>query len=577
MFDKCEKCGRELKCQDDYSTLKPGYWWRWRNKTHKDHYRVFIANLLTSSPALGETDVQYPHPLPKPYKCPKEDSCEGGIDSTCTDGYKGPLCSVCDQGHYKELHQCRKCPSMVWMSAQLSTMSVVFLIIAAVGVWTNKRKNKKGEGEHSFADAFLSKIKIAIGFYQVTYGLLEAFSYIEWPESMQVISKYSEILQLNVLQMAPVHCLFPGMQADAFASLFAIMTINAAIVVFAGVVYGVRKVIISTNRNLEDEEKSQKISQLKESVYRNLFFLLYVTYLSTCSKTATVLPLTCRELCQHEKENLCMKYLKADYSIQCHEPWYNKLVIAAYISATYLLVLPTATFIALWRKRRAILATSDAETSEEPGISNDLIKGLHFLYENYKARSWYWELVEMSRKVIVTSGLILVGQESRSYVGLAWIVAGMYGVLFAWNHPIQDAFENKLMTTSLAVTVFNLGVGAVSKIPAENVPTSTNSYTETAIFNMLVLGANTLVIGLLVCKTILLTLIILEFFWGGGDFISEYQSIRNPQGTHVSFKNHHVLKFKGSAVQKSKRDVSTLPIPRFLNQNEASVERITAS
>ena len=106
----------------------------------------------------------------------------------------------------------------------------------------------------------------------------------------------------------------------------------------------------------------------------------------------------------------------------------------------------------------------------------------------------------MSRKVIITSGLILVGQETRSYIGLAWVVGGMYGVLFAWIKPIQDVFENRLMTTSLAVTVVNLGIGAVSKIPAENVPSSNNAYMDAVMFNILVLGANALVMGLLFCK-----------------------------------------------------------------------------
>ena len=82
------------------------------------------------------------------------------------------------------------------------------------------------------------------------------------------------------------------------------------------------------------------------------------------------------------------------------------------------------------------------------------------------------ELVETSRKVILTSGLILVGEESRSYIGLAWVIAGMYGMLFSWMKPIRDASENRLMATSLAVTLFNLGVGAVSRIPAENISTS---------------------------------------------------------------------------------------------------------
>ena len=503
MFEKCEKCPHGIKCQDEYATLSPGYWWSWRDKTRKDRYKVFLANLMTSNPALDEDGVQYPFPLPTPHQCLEEDSCEGGIDSTCKAGYSGPLCSVCSPGYYKQFHKCNKCPSKVWIAGQLIIIFVVCLVITAVSVWTNKRKNNQEEEEHSLIDTLLSKIKIAIGFYQVTNGLLEAFSYIEWPESVQIISSYSEILQLNVLQMAPVHCLVPGMQADAFANLFAIMAINAALIVTAAVVYGVRKKFIQSKGNLDDEEKSKKISQLKETTYRNLFFFLYVTYLSTCSKTASVLPLACRELCQDEKEDICSKYLKADYSVRCHDPWYNKLVIVPYISAVYIIALPTIAFVALWRQRRVIVVTTDIpEISGYTADNIEMIKGMQFLYENYKSSSWYWELVEMSRKVVVTSGLILVGKESRSYIGLAWVTAGMYGVLFAWIRPIQDAFENRLMTTSVAVTVFNLGVGAVSKIPAEKLPVSAESYLDIVTLNILVLGANTLVIGLLVCKII---------------------------------------------------------------------------
>ena len=97
---------------------------------------------------------------------------------------------------------------------------------------------------------------------------------------------------------------------------------------------------------------------------------------------------------------------------------------------------------------------------------------------------------------------MIVGQESRSYIGLAWVIARMYGVLFAWMRPIKDAFENRLMSVSLAVTVVNLGIGAVSRIPAENsVPSSdVNKYMDTVLFNILVLGANSLVIALLLCK-----------------------------------------------------------------------------
>ena len=69
------------------------------------------------------------------------------------------------------------------------------------------------------------------------------------------------------------------------------------------------------------------------------------------------------------------------------------------------------------------------------GVGTELVEGLRFLFGNYKPHTWYWELIEMSRKVILTSGLILVGHESRSYIGLAWVVAGVYGIHFSWMRP----------------------------------------------------------------------------------------------------------------------------------------------
>ena len=469
--------------------------------SHKRRYILFINNLLTHLPALGKDDIQYPYSIPTPYKCPMEQSCKGGLDSLCKDGFKGPLCAVCTSGYYKQMQTCKQCPSNKWIGGQLTIIAVAFFVILVVSVWASKRNNNKAAGR-SAIDIFLAKLKIIIGFYQVTYGLLEAFSYIKWPDSLQVIGRYSEILQLNVLQMAPIHCLSPGFHVNAFGNLFAIMAINAAAIVLSGIVYGVRKRLILKNRSLEEEEKLKRVSDTKVLVYRNLFFFLYVTYLGSCSKTTSVLPLSCRKLCTDEKDELCFKYLKADYSTRCHDSSYNGLVIIAYISTAYVITLPMASFIALWLHKRHIQATKDTKRSQDSGSNTELIMGLRFLFESYKPRTWYWELVETSRKVIVTSGLMLVGQETRSYIGLTLVIAGMYGTVFCWMRPLQDVFENRLMSTSLAVTVVNLVIGAASRIPAENIPTQTNTYMDTVIFNLLVIGANTIVIGLVVGKMI---------------------------------------------------------------------------
>ena len=501
MFEGCFKCGHGgLKCQDDYATLKSGHWWEWRNETHQNRYKVFVKNLLASSPALDVFHVEFPYPIPTPYKCPTEESCKGGLDSLCENGYTGPLCSVCSSGYYKQLKICTRCPSKKWVVAQLLLIVVVVLIIIAVLMWANRKEKVKKKDERLLVDKFLSKIKIVIGFYQVTYGLLEVFSYISWPGSLKIIATYSGFLQLNVLQITPALCLFPELQLDASRSLFVMMAMNAAVIFISYITYGVYKLIITRNRSLEEDEKSRRVSQSRKLLYKNVFFFLYVTYLSTCSMTANVLPAACRTLCRDDKEALCSKFLRADYSLPCQGFKYNHKLVGAYISTAYIFVVPAAAFIALWRQRRAKTTAEKAGTSQDLTSSKELISGLGFLFENYKTHSWYWELVEMTRKVVLTCGLILIGHESRSYIGLALVIAGMYGILFSWVKPIQDDMENNMMTASLGVTVVNLIVGATSKIPAENITDRIGPNTETLLFKILVFGANSLVIGLLVCK-----------------------------------------------------------------------------
>ena len=177
MFEQCYKCADGLQCTKDYATLKPGYWWKWKNQTHKVRYIAFRKNLQAYFPALGFDDVLYPYSIPTPYRCPRDESCIGGLDSHCETGYEGPLCSVCSSGYYKQLQTCKECPSKKWIVGQLSILAAVLMIIIAVSALTSTRNAKKDYG-HSVIDTFLSKVKIVIGFYQVTYGLLQTFSYI---------------------------------------------------------------------------------------------------------------------------------------------------------------------------------------------------------------------------------------------------------------------------------------------------------------------------------------------------------------------------------------------------------------
>ena len=80
---------------------------------------------------------------------------------------RGPLCAVCSAGYYKHLKTCTKCPTKKWMIGKASILLAVILIIVVVVVWFGRKKAKKSK-ERSSVDIILGKVKIVIGFYQVT-------------------------------------------------------------------------------------------------------------------------------------------------------------------------------------------------------------------------------------------------------------------------------------------------------------------------------------------------------------------------------------------------------------------------
>ena len=507
LFGNCTPCEKKqgLNCHDDFANLTVGFWWRWKDETHLEQYRNFSKNVKNFSftPELhkaNDSGIEYPYTIPQPYRCPMAEACKGGLNSSCEAGYEGPLCAVCSDGYHKQLKKCKLCPTKGWMIGQLAIIGALFVLFVILVVWGSKKKSKK-DAERPFLDKILGNIKVVIGFYQVLFGIMEAFSFIKWPGSLSVVGEYSEIIQMNIVQIAPLHCILPGLKFDAFTSLFAVMGLNitAVIVALSSLALATW---ISTRHMSNEEEKKKKKERIKAIVKRNLFFFLYVTYLNTFLKTAQVVPLACHRICVDEKDESCDKYLKADYSIDCKGERYNRLVIVGYCSIVYVIVLPAAAFIAIWKQQRAARKTeeetrNDTNDFEDQGTEQS---GLRFLHENYNSRCWYWELVETVRKVILTSGLILVGGESRAYIGLALLLSGVYGMYFGLKMPISDPFENKLMLSSLAVTFVNLAIGAVSTIPSEGFSASVDPVVDNLVFNGLVFVANSLVIGVLVGK-----------------------------------------------------------------------------
>jgi len=92
---------------------------------------------------------------------------------------------------------------------------------------------------------------------------------------------------------------------------------------------------------------------------------------------------------------------------------------------------------------------------------------MRFIYKNYDEWCWYWEIVEMVRKLILTSCLASLGAEGRIYIGMAAMASGFYAVAHAQAWLIPDKLEHLLQLASLVATFFNLSVGVLLRMPTD--------------------------------------------------------------------------------------------------------------
>lgn len=500
-FGPCTACPSQgVECFNDTLLLSRGFYWSWlgngRNSDNKNVYKLLNVNLAIESDSYNNKTMKYVGKVPKVYKCPRQDSCLGGIDSECAEGYAGPLCANCQSGFYKRVIACHKCPSKKLIYIQLGVLAFIILVIILVIV---KSEKSSTPGRRTVADIFLAHVKIIIGFYQVLAGLLQAFSYIEWPSEISILESYIRFVQLNFLQIVSPSCVEESFQVNAYSHFAFTLAGNVLSIAVPLFCYLARAMWMKIRGQQSDD-----LLDVKKSCLKITMFLLFVAYPSTCVNIFKILPLSCNELCPFEGASDCPSFLRADYSIRCDTDTHRKYSWAAYASLSYVVGFPIFLAYIVWKshlqsQRSNKLSITDLDESYH---MKAMAFAILFLHENYSPGCWYWESIEMARKVILSAGVIFVGSESRTQVGIAAMVSAGFAMLHGRFRPITDRFEDYLQMMSLLVTSFNLAIGVLLKMPSDKVTGSVDQTLDKVGLGILLLVTNALVISVVLGKII---------------------------------------------------------------------------
>ena len=539
-FGACKRCAQDgFQCNRDYPELRKGYWMSWDNsETCRDSFKSFMSNLDTDDDTYDRKANYFNCNLPIAHKCPIAKSCKGGVDAKCHKGYTGVLCAVCDSGYMKQFNKCVECPSSVVSVVECIAYFLSFVILC----WLmSKLKNitlagkDEKKNERTFADLIQSSLKILMGFYQVLVRVINAFSSIQWPSTLTHAVKVFEFIELSVLRIPSLHCMSSDWRLNAIGefwiSLIAMVVIPSLILVYFSLKAAISFFCIS-----RENFGQKRIISLKNSL-QSIVLFFFATYPFISTKIFHVLPVSCHTLCTVKENGHClnkMSYLRNDYSLECPRTTGHRRfnVNYAYASLLFPIGLPCLLLYLLWKfarkqnaesqpQRHLSIQSEDSVENEEQcyvewegyTASSENYKvvdheelsvakfALKMTYGNYKTSCWYWEFVEVIRKLVMVIASSFVFQDVKIGLYSNILLSIVFVILHAKKWPMKDSFDNYMQLLALVSVTVNL---CYSVTKASNIGDADIIDNENDVFGLglMLVCLNSLVVILIVGRFI---------------------------------------------------------------------------
>ena len=407
------------------------------------------------------------------YSCIIPAVCIGGVEQICSNTNEGPLCSLCKPGYYMgSAHVCTVCPkeqiSYAWV-VFISILLVLFVLLQlylvvrssrhlafaelkvareADGIVVNDEdedsdydedeenyeefeaeKRMQGvvdnpyliTGQQAAPPDFTYKLKIVLGFAQICSNIATSLD-IQWPPSVKSFLASFDTANVDYISLSSVDCVNKVSYYDKFLVTALVPLLIGAILL---IIYGVYKLYLYLNRSTMNEfdtsYEDQSLNVNKIRAWRLLLFILFFIYPSVSS---TILLLyVCKNI-----DNTW--FLLADFKTHCYDATYFNY---AYLGILFILIFPIGIplffFYLLYTNKDNL---NDKKTQVQLGI----------LYAGYQSSIWWFELIDMAHKLLLTSILAFLPQNYQMPCGMVFAI--IYLIILLIAHPYIRKADDRL-------------------------------------------------------------------------------------------------------------------------------------
>eukprot|EP00903_Cladosiphon_okamuranus_P016944 g15619.t1 len=410
-------------------------------------------------------------------ECHREEACIGGNDASqyCAEGYQGAYCAVCEEDYGSGYQfSCHRCVDQDAGSvATAVTVLVVVVLVIALAIadlvavveqddtassWANRLKSYRNRLVEAIP---LTAIKIVL----VAWQIITQFTTVADVMYPDVYEDFLSLLNLVNFDLGLIPTISCVVNIDFYARLlFATMAPLAVLAVLALT----HTVARSRNRHSPAALKAVKGKHLSVALF--VMFIVYSSVSFTVFQTFG---------CETLDDGV--KYLRADYSLTCstsaHTAWraYAGLMIFVYpvgIPAIF------AWWLISNRRDLQRVGVGDSSISER-------LEPMRDLWEPYKPRRYYYEVVECGRRIALTGLGVFLFPGSTAQVALELIFAAAFIAISDILSPFADPMDAWLYRSGMWVVYLSMFLALLIKVDVSDEDSQSQH-----IFAILLIAAN---------------------------------------------------------------------------------------
>jgi hypothetical protein len=397
----------------------------------------------------------------------KDNLDDYGTGMYCQEGHTGPLCEVCVKNdHYFSIsnRRCTKCPSPAPLAVQFLGIIFGAIMVITIVFYLLKRRIQ------SFLSIVTSlspqaKLKLLVSFYQLLSSLENVYGVTVSSELTNWMKVFQNFLTLDFIRITgmPMSCIGPTKQQLLINALWPFMLIIVGGYCFLAYLMvqrrnKLRRQQVADGQNTKFLQQDNLTDLLKN---RSIQLTIIVLYFALPMVSQSIFDaIKCRAFQTNDDTPIpaFQSHLLMDMSIICDiqkDSKYGSILATFWSLFTIWIILIPLAFIALLKhigpsvRSNSITFMADA---------------CRFLWQDYDASMWFWDIVDTYRKIFLTGAIIFIDTQEGSNKMLRLVVAIIvsmiyFGILLAY-HPYKrsDDYNLAFLSNFLIISCFVLGI-----------------------------------------------------------------------------------------------------------------------